>query len=247
MYRQINEPDYRKWKKGELGAKESLYFFGSFGIVQPMPLLLSLMREFDKKRIKAKQLKRALKAIEDYHFTYNVLASKTSSGGMSMFYARKARDLLESKDRAAAIDVFVSELRDKRPTDIEFDEAFADLWLSSDTTADRKVLRYVLRRIYQHHRPDAAVDFAKMTIEHLTPQSKGGDEYGRIGNLIFVDPAVNQALGSRSFKAKVRILEASDHQWIPKEVLDSQSWSAARIRKRTRELAVEGRTAIWNG
>ena len=105
LYGQIHEPDYRKWKKSERYAMESLYFFGNFGITQPMPLLLSLMREFSKGAIKIKQLQRALKAIEDYHFTYNVLASKTSSGGMSMFYARKARDLLESEDKARTIEI----------------------------------------------------------------------------------------------------------------------------------------------
>ena len=72
---------------------------GILGLPSRCPLLLSLMREFSKGAIKIKQLQRALKAIEDYHFTYNVLASKTSSGGMSMFYARKARDLLESEDQ----------------------------------------------------------------------------------------------------------------------------------------------------
>lgn len=246
-YRQIHEPDYRKWKKSERDAKESLYFFGNFGITQPMPLLLSLMREFSKDTIKIKQLQRAFKAVEDYHFTYNVLASKTSTGGMSMFYARKARDLLESNDKARTIDDFVEELRVKRPTDVEFDEAFGDLWLSSAVTSDRKVLRYVLRRIYQHHRPTAAVDFGKMTIEHLSPQSKGGDEYGRIGNLIYIDQATNQELANKGFKAKVEVLKASDHQWIPQEILEASSWSAARIKRRTRELAEEGRTKIWNG
>lgn len=247
LYRQIHEPDYRKWKKPEREARESLYFFGSFGITQPMPLLLSLMREFSKGTVSIKQLQRALKAIEDYHFTYNVLASKTSSGGMSMFYARKARDLLESNDKARTIDDFVGELRVKRPTDVEFDEAFADLWLSSEITSDRKVLRYVLRRIYQYHRPKAAVDFGKMTVEHLSPQSKGGDEYGRIGNLIYVDQAINQELANKGFKAKLEVLAASDHQWIPQDILEAPSWNATRIKRRTRELAAEGRSKIWNG
>jgi Protein of unknown function (DUF1524) len=247
LYRQIHEPGYRKWKKSERGAMESLYFFGNFGIAQPMPLLLSLMREFSKGTIKIKQLQRALKAIEDYHFTYNVLASKTSSGGMSMFYARKGRDLLESKDKARTIDDFVEELRDKRPTDGEFDEAFGDLWLSSEITSDRKVLRYVLRRIYQHHRPTAAVDFGKMTIEHLSSKSKGGNEYGRIGNLIYVDQATNQKLASKSFKAKVEALKESDHQWIPQEILEVSTWNSSRIKRRTRALAKESRTKIWNG
>jgi uncharacterized protein with ParB-like and HNH nuclease domain len=250
LYRQIEEPDYRKWKKSERDAKESLYFFGSFNIAQPMPLLLSLMREFQSKQISVRQVGRCFKAVEDYHFTYNVLASKTSSGGMSMFYARRARELLNAKSKAArdrAIDDLVVSLREKRPPDVEFDEAFADLWLSGSVTADRKMIRYILRRIYQHHHPKAAIDFGKMTIEHLAPQSKGGDAYGRIGNMIYVDQSVNEKLSNRGFKAKLEILRNLDHQWVPGDVLEASSWTESRILKRTRAMAKEARTQIWSG
>jgi hypothetical protein len=63
-----------------------------------MPLVVSLMREFDAERLSFKQLRRALRAIEDYHFTYNVMASKRSSGGMSLFYGKRAPDLLQAGD-----------------------------------------------------------------------------------------------------------------------------------------------------
>jgi hypothetical protein len=56
LYRQIHEPDYRKWRKAERPVVESLRFFRDFGIRQPMPLVLSLMREFDADRISLKQL-----------------------------------------------------------------------------------------------------------------------------------------------------------------------------------------------
>jgi hypothetical protein len=250
LYRQIHEPDYRKWKKSERDAKESLYFFGNFGIAQPMPLLLSLMREFQMQRISIRQLRRALKAVEDYHFTFNVLASKTSSGGMSMLYARRARDLMNASSKAPrtkVINDLVKDLGAKRPTDVEFDEAISDLWLSSSVTADRKVIRYALRRIYQHYRPRSAVDFGKMTVEHLAPQSKGGNSYGRIGNLIYVDQSVNEKLDNKTFKAKVEILRELDHQWVPEDVLNATSWTATKIDRRTRAIAREARGTIWNG
>ena len=80
LYRQISEPTYRKWRKDEVGVRESLQFLRDFQIRQPMPLLLSLIRAFDSKNIRFSQLRRALRAIEDYHFAWNVMASKTSYG-----------------------------------------------------------------------------------------------------------------------------------------------------------------------
>ena len=107
-----------------------------------MPLLLSLIREFDTKHITLKQLRRSLQAIEDYHFCYNVLASKTSYGGMSAFFSRRAIDLLNASDsqaRAQHIDDLVKELGKRRPSDAEFDEAFVTLAFTEQQTSDKRV------------------------------------------------------------------------------------------------------------
>ncbi len=64
LYRQVREPDYRKWTRDQEAAPQSLRFLRDFQISQSMPLLLSLMREFETGRIRLSQLKRALRAIE---------------------------------------------------------------------------------------------------------------------------------------------------------------------------------------
>ena len=250
LYRQINEPEYRAWTKSQDEAKESLFFFGNFGIEQPMPLLLSMMRAFDEKLISIKQLKRALKAIEDYHFAFTLLGSKTSSGGMSAFFAKRARELLAADTkpkRAGQIDSLVIELKAKRPSKAEFNEGFVDLWLTDDVTADKRTVRYVLRRFYMHHAPRAAVDFRKMTVEHLSPQSARGTSVGRLGNLIFVDADANSGvLSAKGFAAKQAELKKVK-QWIPQEILDASTWGTAQINKRTRTMAEQARTAVFAG
>jgi hypothetical protein len=249
LYRQINEPDYRKWAKEERAAIESLQFFRDFGIRQPMPLVMSLMREFDAKRISFKQLRRALRAIEDYHFTYNVLASKSSSGGMSHFYGKRARDLLQAADeqeRAKVVTDLINELRSKRPTDAEFDEAFGELWLDDDYTSDRKVVRYVLARMYEHHQPRTALDLARMTVEHLAPQADGSERVGEMGNLILVSEGLNGKLANKPFAEKVKILKAAS-EWVPQEILDAPTWDDAAIKQRTLALAQEARTKVFKG
>lgn len=250
MFRQVVEPEYRAWRKPEFEARESLQFFRDFGIKIPAPLLLSLLRCFDRKEITYKQLRRALKAVEDYHFAYNTLANKSSSGGISAFYSRRARDLAGAPDKGArslVIDELIAELRAKRPTSTEFDEAFTNLWLTDSVTSEKKVVQYILRRLYQHEVAGSGTDFSKMTIEHLTPQAVDSSEVGRIGNLVLITGALNTKLGDKPFAHKVPLLKAAKADWIPSEVLRASSWTDEDIEKRTRSLAKTGRTSVWNG
>jgi Protein of unknown function DUF262/Protein of unknown function (DUF1524) len=248
LFRQINEPDYRKWDREAKDAAASLRFFRDFGIKQPMPLLLSLIREYDTTRISAPQLIRALRAVENYHFTWNILAHKTSPGGMSLFFGRYARELLQAVDtnaRGVVINNLCGELKKKRPTAAELDEAFGELRFTDDYTSEKKVVQYTLERMYKHASPKAAIDFSHMTIEHLASQSAGGTKAGRIGNLIYVSEALNGRLDSKPWPDKRKILRAVTDQWIPDEVKEATSWEDAEIGTRTGQLAELARTKVW--
>lgn len=247
LYRQISEPTYRKWRKDEVGVRESLQFLRDFQIRQPMPLLLSLIRAFDSKNIRFSQLRRALRAIEDYHFAWNVMASKTSYGGMSAFYSRRAIDLFKATDPtkiAAMIDDVIKELARRRPTSAEFDEAFTSLRFTNDFTSDKRVIFYILRRMYLYENRDTAADFDKMTIEHMLPQSLGSPAVGHIGNLLLVSKSLNAALGNLDFGAK-RLALKKAHEWIPADVLKARAWDAATIEKRGARMAELARSKVW--
>jgi uncharacterized protein with ParB-like and HNH nuclease domain len=250
LFRRVNEPEYFKWTREGKQAASSLRFFRDFGIRQPMPLLLSLIREYDAKRITATQAARALRAIEDYHFTWTVLANKSSSGGMSLFFARFARELLQANDKNArglVINRLCAELKARRPSAAEFDEAFGELWFTDNYTSEKRVIQYALARIYEHESPKTAVDFSHMTIEHLDPQPNGSNERGSIGNLILVTEALNGNLKSSSWDEKRKLLRKANDQWIPKDVKQAQAWGDDEIVARTAALAELGRTKVWKG
>lgn len=249
LFRQINEPDYRKWKREERDAAGSMRFFRDFGIRQPMPLLLSLLREHSAKRISVSQLTRAMRAIENYHFTWNILAHKTSPGGMSLFFGRYARELLQASDsnaRGVVINNLCSELKTRRPTAAEFDEAFGDLSFTEDYTSEKKVVQYVLERVYKQASPKAAVNFSHMTIEHLAPQSAKVSRAGHIGNLIYISETLNGKLDNKPWSDKVKILETVTDQWIPDDVKNATSWGDDDIAARTKRLAEFGRAKVWS-
>lgn len=251
LFRRVNEPEYfKKWPREAKEAIASLKFFRDFGIKQPMPLLLSLMREYDAKRITVTQFSRALRAVEDYHFTWTILANKSSTGGMSWYFARVGRELLEAKDktkRGVVIDKLRADLKKRRPTGAEFDEAFAELEFTDKYTSEKRVVQYVLTRLYKHESKTTAMDFSHMTIEHLDAQKNASNEVGRMGNLILVTEDLNTKLDSQKWPEKRKLLVATKDQWVPEEVKKATKWSNAAIKKRTAALAKLGRTSVWTG
>jgi hypothetical protein len=250
LFRRVNEPEYHAWTREGKAAASSLRFFRDFGIRQPMPLLLSLIREYEAKRITATQTARALRAIEDYHFTWNVLANRSSSGGMSLLFGRFARELLQASDknaRGVVINRLCADLKARRPTSAEFDEAFGSLRFTDSYTSEKRVIQYVLARIYMHESPQAAIDFSHMTIEHLEPQASGSQEVGSIGNLILVTEALNGNLKNSNWAEKRELLRQANDQWIPSDVKNARAWGSDEIGNRTAKLTKLGRTTIWAG
>jgi hypothetical protein len=251
-YLHAADPDTRTWPHEAAEIAESLRFFRDFGIRQPMPLLLSVLRAYEKKQITVPQARRAFRAIEDYVFTWTVLSNKTSSGGMSFLYGRYARELHDAKTsnaRGMVINRLVLEMKSRRPLPAEFDEAFGALWFTNDRPGDKRRVQYALRRIYKHESPQgaAAIDFSHMTIEHLASQSAGVKTAGRIGNLIYVTEALNTKLDNKGWDAKRALLASARDQWVPADVKASPKWKTTEINERTAALAKLGRTKIWAG
>lgn len=246
LFRALVEPSYRRWGQHS-DLPRSLEFLVDFGVRQPRPLLLSLLRAYSNKQIKVAQFRRALAAIENYHFTYNILAGRSSTGGMSAFYASRAlrlTDTSSSQERAGEIDELVRELKHRRPTDEEFDLAFTALSFTDDVTANKKKVQYALRRFHEFDAPKAPIDFSMMTIEHLTPQSSGDGHIGQMGNLVYVSETLNSKLGNKSFQAKLKVLSQAK-EWVPADILEARRWDKKAIEKRTERMAIEGRTKVW--
>jgi Protein of unknown function (DUF1524) len=249
LFRVISDVEYRKWRREANECKGSLRFFHNFGVRQPMPLLLSLLREFDAKHIKMRQMIRALRAIENYHFAWTILSQKTSSGGMSGFFAKKARLLKAANTaqvNAKVVDDLVEELSKKRPDPVEFDAAFSSLWFTTKKSDDKKIIQYILERMHKQAKPNSASSFDQMTIEHLDPQENDAAHVGKLGNLVYVSEALNGQLGNKAWSAKKTIL-ANATEWIPDDVKKAAQIDDAFIQKRTADLAVLARTKVWSG
>jgi hypothetical protein len=107
----------------------------------------------------------------------------------------------------------------------------------------RSLIRYVLVRLDEHFRKNAAVDYNKMAIEHIAPQKPRSGEpsappnVGSVGNLILVPEKLNnEVLGNKPFLKKRDMYNA--HDVAMDDILaTATSWTAVEIDSRMRSLA----------
>jgi hypothetical protein len=251
LYRAISEPSapLREWKKEERAVRESLQALSMFGVTQPLPMLLSLVRAYERKDIKLAALKRGVRAIEDFHFAFTAVASQPSSGGISSMYALHARQLTAGEDpntRALEIDALIGKLRKKRPSRELFIGGFQDLRASELHSHQKRLVSYILRRFHAKYigtPPDADI----MTIEHLANQGQAADHevVAMVGNLLYVDLDLNAELGSLSFEDKQTILAEAQGAWVDELVLGSKDWGSKEIEERTVRLAAQAYNELW--
>ena len=214
-YREIHETSYHKWKKSELDIKESLDALGVFRIKQQLPMIMAVMRDFKSSNLKQSHVQDILRAIENFHFIFTAVTSQRSSGGISMMYALHARKLLGTGDLATklkCLSELKNKLRDRKPSYQEFEATFLEIAYTNKFTKQKKLVQYILAKIDRSQSAGIHIDYERMTIEHLAPQNPGSKGavtakwVGSLGNLIFVDAAVNNKLANKDFAAKMKVL-----------------------------------------
>lgn len=245
-YSAVRRPERREWKAEHLGIRGSLKALGQYGVKQPFPLLMALIRAFDDGDLTKRQTEAQLSALENFHAAFTGVTSKRTGGGTAAMYAAAARDLMvaTSKNaREAALRNFGSKLRERMPSQEDFAAAAKELRLLESQQADKPLIRYLLMRIDLHLRPPHGPkpDYDEMSIEHIMPQSAVGveatsDSIGEIGNLILVAKALNsEALADRSFSDK-KTLFSENSVPLDSVLLNAEAWGPGTIAERRAEL-----------
>lgn len=245
-YKNIFDTDTKKWNKNELPLKKSLSVLYGFNVTQQTPMVLSIMREYNAKRLKFKFAKEALEAIEHFHYIFTAITSQRSSGGVASMYSQYARKLSEAKDDSQKLNVIRElrqKMRDRIPTYDEFLAAFKTLEFTNGYTKQKKIIQYTLAKIDEHYnKSGVAINYDAMTLEHIlaqNPPNKAKDHddyYGKIGNLILIDEKTNNNLGNKPFSGKKTVLQkASIH--IDDVIKNAGDWTTAEIEQRTINLA----------
>jgi len=252
IYRSIHEENF-EWTKNESEVSDSLYALQLFKLSQPTPATMSLVRSYKSKIIKYKKLRDALSAIEKFHFVFTAITSSRSSGGISAMYSSFAIRLFNCSDSQSAAELiseFVNKLRDKRPSFDEFKVAFREVIYTNSNSKQKNLVRYILEKFSLYYSYKYPVDFDELTIEHLCPQDKiGQDDWkessvGCLGNLIFLDQKMNGELDTKSFTDKKRILGDRGYS-LSEFVTKSNDWTPDIVFEHADRMAEVAYNEIW--
>jgi len=218
---------------------------------QQIPFVLSVLGEYENGNITLRQAKRALEAVENFHFAFTAVTSQRSSGGISFMYAHHARVLRDasSRDKPKVIDELVDKLKAKLPDHQEFEANFRDIYCSEEYTKDKLLVQYILGRMTKKFLPAIPIDWEQMTIEHIanqgrTANSPSKEEIAEIGNLLLVSEKLNSQLKNKSFSDKMRILRGS-HVYLDDYLRAQTTCGAEQIRERTDALAGIAFDVVW--
>lgn len=250
-YREINDTLYRKWDKQEYEIKNSLDALNLFRVKQPLPMLLSIMREYRIGNLRKKQVNDVLKAIENFHFVFTAITSQRSSGGIAQMYALHARELMEastSQVRINKLEELKRKLIERKPGYQEFEARFIEVKYSDIFVKQKNLVRYILGGLAKSHSNGLPLNFDLFTIEHLSPQNGVlgvSPEYcAQIGNLILVDHDLNNQLGNKVFSEKKRQLLDSA-VYLDDMLKNTEVWGEEQIEQRTKFLARISYEEIW--
>lgn len=254
LYRRIMEPSSHKWKKEERQIADSLRALVLFRVVQPAPMLLSILRGYEAKRLSMKQTRQLLRSMENFHFQFSAIAAQRTGGGTALMFALAAREFEDAPTKEKATKVvaeFVRKLRDRLPSNAEFAAAFAEIQYTEENSKQRPLVRYLLIRLDQHLRKHDAVDYEKMSIEHIAPQNpKAGEppapvNVGKIGNLILASETLNnEVLKNKAFPQKLKAFKKARLSIDP-ALAQATSWTSTEIDARTSTLASLLQTKVF--
>ncbi|WP_158676876.1 DUF262 domain-containing protein [Pukyongia salina] len=247
IYRETLDPTYREWKKEEMDLKKSLEALIIFRVKQQIPMLLSVMREYENGGLKLKRVKDIVNAIECFHFIFTAVTSQRSSGGISFMYAYHARQLDQAtpNDKTKALDELKKKLREKLPSKDEFVANLLELQYSSVYTKEKALIKYILSKYDYHYSQKAktgtSIDYEQMTIEHIHAEKDSSksidiEDIGKIGNLILMDESLNGKLGNKPFAIKHPIYLKSN-VFLDNEIKNATDWDETNIMDRTERIA----------
>ena len=207
LYAKIIDANLRDWEREEVEIVNSLNSYILFAIKMHLPAVLSLVRAYNQKIVNLRNLKRALKLIEKFHFVFTAICSKRSSGSISKIYSDFSKNLNECKtveESSAEIDKLRIELIKKVPSYEVFRPSFINLNCRNGFTRQKKIITYILSNFYALKNNGIHPERHTQNIEHICSQASAENEdqslvIGSIGNLIIIPDKINAMVGSSSF------------------------------------------------
>lgn len=257
LYRQILRPNFEELNdifEDEGKTKRitrSLIWLKALGVVQPHPLLLSLLDVLRKPEWRINEAIELFTIIEHFTFVYSTVAWKIPSK-LEKIYSKFAIKISESEtldEFKASIEDCVGDLKKEFPKQTEFDVNFDEIRYSKE---HKGTLNYLLWKL--NHWGNSEVVLDNVNIEHVFPQNPPRsmiDQWmgetlevvNEIWNLTAVSPGLNRKAGNKSILEKLSIYEESA-VWMTKDLISEVKnaggvWRKEQINARSKRMKEE--------
>jgi len=228
------------WEGFNNKCKDYIETLNHFGLEQYRPLLLSVLKKFDKDEVT-----KSLKLIVSW-LVRNLITGSMGGGTLEKAYANKAKEIFDEDIKNAR--ELKESLKKLIPQNDEFKDKFGIATISK-----AKYARYFLQAIENYKRgadnPELLVNANpdSVNLEHILPQNPGNNWLNfteneantyvkRIGNLTLMKTKENNDFKSAEFSEKKEKYKKSE-LWITSSLVEYDDWSKESITKRQRELS----------
>lgn len=236
------------WNDYNNKCKEYLETLNYFGLEQYRPLLLSVIKKFNKAEVV-----KSLKLIISW-LIRNLITGSMGGGTLEQAYASKAKEVFNGKIKKTL--ELQKSLKGLIPEDTVFKDRFRIATLSK-----HKYARYYLKAIENYHRgednPELLVNTNpdSVNLEHILPEKPNrnwpdfteddiNSYVKRIGNLTLMKTKENSEFKNSSFTVKKKRYKESEI-WVTSTIANYDDWTIESIKKRQNELA-ELAIKTWN-
>lgn len=227
----------------------------------PAPLLMEVFALHSKKDANGKPLLSA-EAFGQIVTILNAYLMRRSLAGMdtsdiSRYFPTLLKDVLAdcSGNYDNVVEIFKKNLVNRNrgnSQQMPDDKTLRDRVLNANMYNLRAWLQIFFRKLESLDNP-APVDFSKLSIEHLMPQTPTADWYAalgidketyernvhRLGNLALAAKPDNSKMGNKPWEYKNKILSSTSHLKMNQAVLAKEQWTIADIDERTEDLVVD--------
>lgn len=210
----------------------------TFNVVQTRIALLALYDVKERKLISTAQFKKAIIAMENFHFAFTAICSMRTNN-LEAIYSRFAINLRKctNKDETSKVieEKLIAPLEKLYPKYNSFKAGFGELLYSKKDLPINIKTKYTVYKLncYFSEKEIFADDGS---IEHIVSETVGENALN-IGNLILLEQELNREAGEKDYLDKLCDYKKSKYDWIQKFIKENDIWSEEKIQDRAEKLA----------
>ena len=210
----------------------------TFNVVQTRIALLALYDVKERDIISADLFKKAVLAMENFHFAFTAICSLRTNNLESIYshFAIALRKCSNKSETSAVVQQkLIEPLNKLYPNYDLFSVRFKELFFSKNDSPINTKTKYTIYKLNCYF-GDKETFEDDGSIEHILPETTG-EHALNIGNLILLEGTLNNDAGNNDYIDKIPFYKKSNYPWVNKFVVNKIEWNDDMIDERAKSLA----------